>query len=407
MTHNYFYDDNFEAGKVIVSLNKNFVYSNLSDFYANHILDNIDFEKAEIIFQPKKTNYGSDMGDVIVVQLKANDKASVINAVDKLLMNPYVAYAEPSYLIDMHIIPNDPYFRLLWGMEKVGSTMAWDYATGSADVVVGVLDSGIDYEHPDIKNNMWISQNGKYINGWNFFNENNNPMDRTGHGTHVAGTIGAAGNNYIGITGICWNLQVASLRIGHILMSLQAAIAAIDFANKHNIPILNNSWGGRYYSPILKYAIEQYDGLFIASAGNYGTNNDFFPDYPSSYDSDNIISVAATNQYDALAPFSNYGVKSVDIAAPGTDIFSLSLDNEYSYQSGTSMSAPHVAGAAALLKSYMPFLTALEIKNIILSSVDKLPNLEGKVLTEGMLNINSMIETANRLSTTSDRKIFQ
>jgi len=391
-----YFKNKYEAGKVIVALNKNIVCPGSLDGYVSYLLGGIDFKKAEIIFRPVKTKNESNMGDIIAIYLKHNGELLIITAIEKLLANPDVVHAEPCYLFNEHIVPNDPYFRLLWGAETVKSTLAWDYTTGSAGIVVGVLDSGIDYNHPDIKNNMWVSQNS-YVNGWNFFDNNNNPMDSSGHGTHVAGTIGAVGDNFIGVTGICWNIQIASLRIGDILFGLDAAIAAINFANKHRIPILNNSWGGRSYSPILKFAIEQYDGLFIASAGNYGANNDYFPEYPATFDNDNIISVAATNP-DTLAPFSNYGMKSVDIAAPGTDILSLSLHGGYSYQSGSSMSTPYVAGAAALLKTYMPDLTALEIKSIILSSADRRPYLVGKILTGGILDLNAMFQTANRFT---------
>jgi len=394
---NNFDNKNFETGKVIVALNKYINHSDSPDHYNNQILDGIDFEKVNVIFRPNKINNESDIGYVLLVYLKDKDKLAVINTVEKLMANPHVVYAEPDYFYDMYIIPNDPYFKYLWGVEKIKSPLAWDYTTGSKSIVVGVIDSGIDYNHPDIKDNMWISQDKRYINGWDFFNNNSNSMDLSGHGTHVGGTIGAVGNNFIGIAGICWNVQIASLRIGSVSMSLAAAIAAIDFANTNKIPILNNSWGGRIYSPSLKFAIDQYDGLFVVAAGNCGTNNDIIPNYPSSYDSNNIISVAATNQDDNLAPFSNYGVKSVDIAAPGTDILSLSLHGEYSYQSGTSMSAPLIAGAAALLKAYMPDLTTLDIKKIILSSADKNPNLDGRVLTGGTLNIKSMIEMAKNL----------
>ena len=386
----------FEAGIVIVALNKDFVCSNSPDCY-NDILQGIDFEAVNIIFQ----STDSSMGDIISVQLKHNDNLSVIQAINKLLANPYVIYAEPSFLFDMQLIPNDPYFRYLWGARQIQSTQAWNYTTGSADVVVGVIDSGIDFNHPDIKSNLWISQNRQYIDGWNFLDNNNNSMDTTGHGTHVAGTIGAVGNNFLGITGMCWRVQVASLKIGHIHFSLEAAIAAINFANQHNIPILNNSWGGRFNSPILKLVIEQYDGLFIAAAGNHGTNNDILPLYPASYDCDNIISVAATNQNNTLAPFSNYGVNSVDIAAPGTNILGLTVNGGYIYNSGTSMSAPYVAGAAALLKAYIPDLTTSDIKSIILSSAEKHPNLSDKVLTSGILNMNAMFELANRYATNS------
>jgi len=387
------YHDNFEAGKVIVALNQNYAYPCAATRNAS-VFHGIEHTKVEVIFPSKES--ASDIGEIVLLHLVCQEKATVTNTVEKLSVHPHVAHAEPNFLFGRHIVPNDPYYGYLWGMETIKAPLAWNYATGSADIVVGVTDSGIDYNHPDINDNMWVSPSGYY--GWNFINNDGESMDMTGHGTHVAGTIGAIGNNFIGIAGVCWNVKVASLRIGNTVFSLAAAIAAIDYANANNIPILNNSWGGRYYSPILKHTIEHYSGLFIASAGNDGANNDFFPDYPASFDNDNIISVAATNPDNTLASFSNYGARSVDIAAPGAAVFSLSLNGEYSYQDGTSMSAPHVAGAAALLKSYMPSLTVLDIKNIILASADKHPHLDDKILTSGILNVNAMFEMVNGFS---------
>ena len=391
----YFNDNDFELGKEIVALTKNFNKVNLFTCNINHIFDGINIEKIEYLFYSDKTDTNSNMGDIILIYLKNKEKMSVINTVYKLLNNPYVVYAEPDYLYEPDIIPNDPDFKYLWGMTNIKSPFAWNYTTGNYQTVVGVLDSGIDANHPDLKNNLWFQE--PFFNGWNFVNNSNYPIDVTGHGTHVAGTIGAVGNNCIGVTGVCWNVQIASFKIGDNRIELAAAIAAIYFSNMMNIPILNNSWGGRTFSPILKYAIEHYNGLFIASAGNSSSNNDLLPSYPASYNSDNIISVAASTPENTLSSFSNYGSKSVDIAAPGTNILSTSLDGEYSYKNGTSMAAPHVAGAAALLKSYMPFLTTLEIKHIILLSGTKYPSLANKLLTGSILNVDSMIKLADFL----------
>ncbi len=391
--------NDFEEGKVIVALDKNFNSTSI-DTYLPYILEGIEVQSVEWIFHSNKLNNKEEIEDILLINLKKKEKLEVINAIEKLSKNPYIIYAEPDYLYDMDVIPNDSEFKYLWGMEKINAPSAWNYTTGRYQVVVGVLDSGIDYRHPDIKENMWSSLDGQYKNGWNFVDNTPNPMDRTDHGTHVAGTIGAIGNNFIGVAGVCWHIQVAAFKIGDNRVDLAAAIKAIYFANIMGIPILNNSWGGRNYSPILKAAIEQYDGLFIASAGNNGSNNDYFPMYPASYDCDNIISVAATNQENTLASFSNYGAKSVDIAAPGTNILSTTLNGEYSYKNGTSMAAPHVAGAAALLKSYMPYLTTLEIKRLILSSADKYISLERKLLTEGSLNVYSMMEMSNFIGRT-------
>ena len=381
------YNDDFETGKVIAALRKDFVCpGDTQECYIHGVTDGIDYEKAEVIFHSGMRK-SSGAGNILLIYLKRKDKYAVIDAIETLSANPYVLYAEPDYLVEEFIIPNDPLFRNLWGMKKVRAPLAWNYATGNAGVSVGVIDSGIEYNHPDIRNNMWVSPDGRFVGGWNFYRHNSDATDLTGHGTHVAGTIGAVGNNGVGITGLCWRVRVASLRFG---FDIASAIAAIDFANIYSIPILNSSWGGRTYSPALKLAIDQYDGLFVTAAGNYGTNNDIIPDYPGSYDSENIITVAAANPNDALARFSNYGAKSVDIAAPGTDILSLGLRGSYSIQNGTSMAAPHVAGAAALLKAYMPGLTTAEMKNIILSSAAKRPALTGRVLTGGMLDVNAM-----------------
>lgn len=335
----------------------------------------------------------SDIGAIVMIDLRTNDPQAVINAVESLNENPCVVFAEPDFYMEPHIIPNDRYYRYLWGLQRSGCPLAWNHTTGNADIVVGITDSGINYNHPDLKDNMWSAPGGQGVRGWNFENNSNDIMDRTGHGTHVAGTIGAVGNNIIGTTGVCWNVKLAALKIGDSAFDLAAAIDAIDYANRNRIPILNNSWGSRLFSSSLKYAIDNYDGLFIVSAGNKGSNNDVIPVYPANYDSENIISVAASDSNDALALFSNYGAASVDIAAPGTDILSTSFNSEYSYMDGTSMAAPHVAGAAALLKGYMPRLRPSEIKDIILSSVDKRPQLSGKVSTGGTVNIRKMFET--------------
>lgn len=390
----YFDNRDFETGKLIVTLNNNFNNVNLFSCDIKSLFNGIDIEKIEYIYRSNKINT-NNMGDIVLIHLKNKEKMAVMDCINKLSSNSYVILAEPDYLYEPDIIPNDPDFQYLWGIQNINAPLAWDYTTGNKQVVVGVLDTGIDANHPDLKDNLW--SNGSFFNGWNFIENNNYPIDVTGHGTHVAGTIGAVGNNSIGITGVCWDVQLASFKIGNNRIDLAAAISAINFANMMKIPILNNSWGGRTYSPILKYAIEQYNGLFIASAGNSGSNNDFLPSYPASYNSENIISVAASTPENTLASFSNYGLESVDIAAPGTSILSTSLDGEYSYKNGTSMAAPHVAGAAALLKSYMPCLSIFEMKQIILLSSTKHPWLTNKLLTGGILNINSMIKLANTL----------
>lgn len=372
----------YAAGKVIIALNKPLAA------YAETAYG-LDLDGAEVLFRAPKTD--STVGDIVLLHLKNNDAAAVLEAVDKLNADPAVLYAEPDYLECLHVTPNDPLYNQLWGIQKIGAPSAWRRSVGSARVAVGVIDSGIDHYHPDISRNMWASPNRRLFNGWNFAENNGNSLDTNGHGTHVAGTIGAVGNNRLGITGVCWRVKVVSLKFG---LDIASAIASIQFANQFCIPILNASWGGRAYSQALKYAIDHYNGLFIASAGNDGTNNDQDPVYPASYDCANIISVAAATPEDTLASFSNYGVQSVDIAAPGTNILSLGLNRDYSALNGTSMAAPHVAGAAALLKAYRPNLSTLALKRIILSSAVRRPAFVDSVLTGGILNVNAMLQRA-------------
>lgn len=385
-------NNNYELGKVIVALNINITSKDVLDYYIDLVLDGIDYEKAEIIFHSKNTESLNEGTNIVLIYLKDKNPHAVTNAVAKLSSSPYIVYAEPDYIEEMHIISNDPLYNQLWGIQKINAPLAWDYTTGDSSISVGVIDTGIDQNHPDIRENMWTTWNGRLIYGWNFADNSSDSMDLDGHGSHVAGTIGAVGNNRIGITGVCWQVRVAALKFG---LDVASAIAAIDFANYYKISILNASWGGRAYSQALKDAIDQYDGLFVASAGNDGTNNDVDPMYPASYDCKNIISVAAVDPYDTLARFSNYGLKAVDIAAPGTNILSLDLAGEYSPLNGASMAAPHVAGAAALLKSSMPNISTITLKRIILSSAMENPELKGKILTGGILDMETMFKLAN------------
>ena len=387
--HNQDQNNTYEAGKVIAALNENPAL----EHDINAALDGVDYEKVELIFRSDKEEK-SNTGDLLLIYLNDKEESAVFDAIETLLSNPYILYAEPDYIEELHLMPNDPLYRQLWGTRKIEASSAWNYTVGSNEVAVGVIDTGIDYRHPDIRENMWVSPDGRLANGWNFADNNRNPIDLDGHGTHVAGTIGAVGNNHIGVTGICWDVKVVALKFG---LDIASAIAAINFANQYDIPILNSSWGGRVYSPALKHAIEQYRGLFIASAGNNGENNDEYPVYPASFDCDNIISVAATNPDDDLTRFSNYGIGTVDLAAPGIDILSLGLDDEYSGQNGTSMSAPHVAGAAALLKSYIPEISVSALKYIILASVVKHRSLADKITTGGVLNVNDMFQLATEM----------
>jgi subtilisin family serine protease len=275
---------------------------------------------------------------------------SIRQALKSYLENPQIEYAEPNYIVHTAVIPNDTYFSNLWGLNNTGQTggtndadidapEAWNMTTGSSSVVIAVVDTGVTYNHPDLGGNIWVNTgetnctdgidndgNG-YIDdcyGWDFIGDDNNPTDYNGHGTHVAGTIAAVGNNSAGITGVMWTAKIMPLRFLGVsgYGTTADAISAILYANANGAHVINNSWGGGGYSEALKDAIDVSSAVVVCAAGNDGTDNDSSPFYPASYASSSIISVAATNHDDALASFSNYGPTSVDVAAPGVSIYS-------------------------------------------------------------------------------------
>jgi len=352
------------------------------------------------------------------------DTRSVIENLNK---NAAVLFAEPDYMVKADIVPNDPLFANLWGLHNTGQTggsedadidapEVWDITTGSPNVVVAVLDTGVDYNHEDLSANMWtnpgevpangIDDDGNgYVDdvfGINAIEETGDPLDDQGHGTHVSGTIAAVGNNGIGIVGVCWQAKIMALKflddegIGYISNS----ILCIEYALAKGVKILNNSWGGDGYSDSLKDAIkacEDADVLFLAAAGNDGRNTDITPHFPSAFENPNILSVAAANNNDDLASFSNFGKTSVDVAAPGTSIQSTTPNNNYGYMNGSSMATPHVSGLAALLKSQDPSLSWQDIKTRILNRVDKNVSLLPTILTGGRINAHKVFLSEQEL----------
>ena len=262
--------------------------------------------------------------------VKLPEGVTVPDAVAMYGQNPAVLYAEPNYIRHEDVIPNDPLFNLQWGLHNTGQVIrgvrgtpgadikapeAWDKVTGSRDVVVAVLDTGVDYNEPDLAPNI--------MRGYDFIMNNTNSMDRSGHGTHVAGIIAAAGNNGIGVSGVMWNAKILPLRfLGPSGGTVSDEIRAISYASSHGTNVINMSYGSPGYSQAEKDAIDNSRTLCICAAGNAGTDNDKTPTYPGSYKSSNIIAVAATDQNDTLASFSNYGSDSVHVAAPGTNILS-------------------------------------------------------------------------------------
>jgi subtilisin family serine protease len=357
---------------------------------------------------------------------------------DQLRNDPRVEYIEPNYIYHRMDVPNDPRFNELWGMNNTGQTggandadidapEAWDTQTGNDSTLIAVIDTGVDYNHPDLAANIWtnpgeIPNNGKdddnnnYIDdvrGWNFVNDDNDPLDDNLHGTHVAGTIGAVGNNGIGVAGVNWRVKIMPLKFlgSDGSGTLANAISAILYAANKKAKVMNNSWGGGGFSQALLEAIKfanDKGALFVAAAGNEGADNDQTPNYPSNYDVPNVIAVAAIDHNGSLAiwdtgggggcgcqgcngnvigaPGSNFGATTVDLAAPGKDILSTTPNNEYQKLQGTSMATPHVAGVAGLVFSQFPSWTHVQVKERLLSTVDVSSALQGKLVTGGRVN---------------------
>ena len=291
-----------------------------------------------------------ELKEIRVQQIKLPESIAVAEAIEHYQHDPNVEYAEPNYIIHKAAEPSDQYFNNLWGLNNTGQNggvsdadidapEAWDITTGSHDVVIAVVDSGIAKNHPDLSGNIWrnsgetncsdgIDNDGNgYIddcNGWDFIGNDNDPSDYDSHGTHVSGTIAALGNNNTGIAGVMWDAQIMPLRILGVSGSGTTADAAfaILYASAKGARVINNSWGGSGESQVLKDAIDASNALVVCAAGNSGTDNDALPFYPASYTSPNIISVTASDNNDMLASFSNYGINSVDIASPGVNIYS-------------------------------------------------------------------------------------
>lgn len=325
---------------------------------------------------------------------------------------------DPNGIFHATVTPNDPYYSIMWGLQRLNMSTAWNYTTGHNQVVVAVVDTGINYQHPDLVGNAWVNPNeiaGNGVDddgngvvddiyGFNAINSSGNPMDDNGHGTHVSGTIGARTNNSTGVPGINWNVKIIGVKFlsASGSGSLWDAINGLHYIYTMkqrgvNIVLSNNSWGGGGYYEGLRQEIGRLNDagvLFVAAAGNSAVNADVNPMYPAAYDNENIISVASLDESGGLSYFSNYGANSVDLGAPGSSIASTWHDGGYRYASGTSMASPHVAGAIALLKSYSYGLTAPQLKQKILSTVSFNGALQGKVSTNGELNIVSALQSS-------------
>ncbi|HEY8270713.1 MAG TPA: S8 family serine peptidase, partial [Pseudobdellovibrionaceae bacterium] len=347
------------------------------------------------------------------------------NVIRELLSFPEVEFAERNTMIELFQSPNDDQYLTQWGLHNSGqpnewgiqglsgvdinAETAWNLSTGSKNVIVAIIDSGMNYNHPDLKENAWVNiaeLNGKPnvdddsngfvddIYGYDFFNNKADPLDDNGHGTHIAGIIGANGNNKYGVSGVNWNVKIMPIKFTNnkIQGSLEGAIQGIQYAVKMGAHIINASWGSENASEILSSAIREAgekNVLFIAAAGNNSRDNDSKitkPVYPASFNLPSIISVASIDQKGGLSNFSCFGAERVHLAAPGENIWSTWIDGSYKKQSGTSMAAPFVAGVAALLLSHEPNLTAIELKERLIKTAAPLKNLKGKVLSQGRVD---------------------
>jgi len=405
----------YKSGEVLVELKNGTV---LSDKF---------FRSSEMVAASGKLRY----------LLLKSDK-SVPQMIERLKGNPNVAKISPNYIRRELIIPNDIYFDDQWGLYNSGQVVdgnyktqgiagadidaveGWDITTGSSNVVVADIDSGIDYNHPDLKNNLWknpgeipnnrIDDDGNgYIDdvyGIDTVNNDSDPFDDNGHGTFTAGIIAAEGNNNIGIAGVCWHCKIMAVKaldsngIGYDSTIIEAINYIINMKKKYHINIvaINASLGGYGNDEILKDVIKAAGDagiLFIAAAGNESNDNDINPLYPASYDLPNIISVAASNSSDSLASFSNYGKATVDVMAPGVNVLSTYYDSSgagYAFADGTSVAAPFAAGVAALVASKYTAESALEWANRIDSGAK--PIAANKVLS-GRLDLYGALTSDN------------
>jgi subtilisin family serine protease len=349
---------------------------------------------------------------------------SVDSVIARLRRDSRVESVQPNFVYRADNTPNDPGFtnNNLWGLNNtsktgadINATSAWKRSTGSSNVVVAVLDTGIDYRHPDLAANMWVNSgeipgngvdddgNG-YVDdvyGWNGAADNGNPLDDNGHGTHCAGTIGAVGNNGQGVIGVNWNVKMIGLKFlsasgsGSTWGAVKCLNYLIALKDRGvNVVGVNGSFGGGGADSMLRTAISNLHNrnvVFVAAAGNSSANNDTTATFPANYDVPSLISVAATDSNDNLASFSNYGATKVHVGAPGVSVVSTYLNNGYAYLNGTSMATPHVTGAVALLKAYAPNLTAVEVKNILVNTGDAISSLSGKTSSGRRLDIGNAL----------------
>ncbi|WP_052600780.1 S8 family serine peptidase [Bacteriovorax sp. Seq25_V] len=386
-------------------------------------------------------------GELFVVKFDESQKGGIESVQNMVQAMEEVEYAEPNFIYrivkpikekdliseildiepqGVYYTPADPKFSQLWGLNNTGSNApagdrgvagadvgamkAWEITQGSRAVRVAVIDTGIDYNHPDLADQMWTNEaelNGQPgvdddgngyiddIHGYDFANNDGDPKDGHSHGTHCAGTIGAS-HNAIGVAGVMSEVEFVAVKFLTDAGSgtTEGAIKSIDYATKMGVDIMSNSWGGGGRSEALKEAIERANAagiVFTAAAGNSSTDNDARPHYPSNYEVDNVISVAATTAADELASFSCFGRRTVHIGAPGHKILSTVKNGGYESYSGTSMATPHVTGVVGLLIANEGRLNPLEVRERVMRTSDPVAALRGKTINGGRINAFNLL----------------
>ena len=368
--------------------------------------------------------------------IRFDKRGPIEEAIGNLAADPRIEFAEPNFICSpADNVPNDPFFEFMWNLNNlgpdfvgkpgadVGVLKAWDITTGNRDIVVAVLDTGVDLSHPDLEANAWTNlgeiagnsidddHNGYIddVRGWNFLDDNNRVYQDSeidGHGTHVAGTVGAVGNNEIGVTGVAWNVQLMALKFldgienrGFISNAIKAIDYAIDQKRRGvNLKVINASWVSPHKSHALRDAIRaagEAGILFVCAAGNEGLDIDEDPIYPGAYAAElsTLLPVAALDRLDRIEPYSNYGFHTVSVGAPGTSVLGLAPEGQYVERSGTSMAAPHVSGVAVLLWANEPSLTPAQVKQRIITTSEPVPQLGGYCAGSGRVNAYNALTT--------------
>lgn len=371
-------------------------------------VDEFGFDPATLAMVKKIPNRHDDsqpaVFDVARIKIKADDVTAVALAINRLHKLSAVMLAEPNVRYKHVATPSDPLLPSLWGMSKINVTRVWPQFNSAGKIVIAVLDTGVDFNHLDLRNNIWrnpaeVQGNGidddnngfvDDVNGWDFANNDADPSDPHGHGTHCAGTIAARGNNAIGVAGVNWSASIMPLRMigdSGFATGYDVYRAAV-YAVANGAMVLSNSYGGIAGSVLMAEAVkvaQDAGRLFVAAAGNDSATKAHYPGYYTKTFT-NVLSVAATTDNDVLSYFSNRA-DGVDVAAPGSNILSTMPGNRYASLNGTSMATPHVAGVAALLWNAYPERTVSQLRSAIISGSDPLPAMAGLVAAGGRINV--------------------